>query len=314
LFQRLFGIARLQNLAGERPLLLAEVGLDSQQNGKVGQAQALRWLIQGAFCIGLRWSLRFWVDRRVVPRRIRDSGLGFRPDAPRPARVKPLWKPCARYLGRGRSPAARNWPSISVVVCSYNGHRTIRDTLEGLATLRYPAFEVIVVDDGSSPPLEPLVAPYGFRTIRTLNRGLSAAPQHWTGGSRGRDRRVLGRRRLPGPGLAYVFGRFIFDERGWSLGAGGDHFRGAGHGAKGPRDLAASTSRRPGCAGGECFARQAGAGLEGPRFIDGACCGNGLCLVLLLPQNWRKGGPETCPYPWCGRRVVAASPSLLKVK
>lgn len=134
LFQRLFGIARLQNLAGERPLLLAEVGLDSQKNGKVGQAQALRWLIQGAFCIGLRWSLRFWVDRRVVPRRIRDSGLGFRPDAPRPARVKPLWKPCARYLGRGRSPAARNWPSISVVVCSYNGHRTIRDTLEGLAS------------------------------------------------------------------------------------------------------------------------------------------------------------------------------------
>jgi hypothetical protein len=77
-------LGRLQNLAGERPLLLAEVGLDTQRNGEVGQAQALRWLIQGAFCIGLRWSLRFWVDRRVVPRRIRDSGLGFRPDAPRP--------------------------------------------------------------------------------------------------------------------------------------------------------------------------------------------------------------------------------------
>lgn len=51
------------NLAGERPLLLAEVGLDTQRNGEVGQAQALRWLIQGAFASGCAGAFVFgWTD------------------------------------------------------------------------------------------------------------------------------------------------------------------------------------------------------------------------------------------------------------
>ena len=32
-------LARLQNLAGERPLLLAEIGLDSRRNGEKAQAE-----------------------------------------------------------------------------------------------------------------------------------------------------------------------------------------------------------------------------------------------------------------------------------
>jgi GT2 family glycosyltransferase len=67
------------------------------------------------------------------------------------------------------------WPRISVVVCSYNGARTIRDTCEGLARLRYPDYEVIVVDDGSTDLTSAIVRPYGFRLIRTRNRGLSCA-------------------------------------------------------------------------------------------------------------------------------------------
>jgi glycosyltransferase involved in cell wall biosynthesis len=47
-------------------------------------------------------------------------------------------------------PQDANWPHISVVVCSYNGARTIRDTLRGLLRLEYPTYEVIVVDDGST--------------------------------------------------------------------------------------------------------------------------------------------------------------------
>ena len=167
-------LGRLQNLAGERPLLLAEVGLDSQRNGEVGQAQALRWLIQGAFASGCAGAFVFgWTDEWYRGGfEILDWDFGL---TRRDRTDKAALETVRQVFTEGPFPAARNWPSISVVVCSYNGHRTIRDTLEGLATLRYPAFEVIVVDDGSSPPLEPLVAPYGFRTIRTLNRGLSAA-------------------------------------------------------------------------------------------------------------------------------------------
>ncbi len=67
------------------------------------------------------------------------------------------------------------WPRISVVVCSYNGARTIGDTLEGLLRLDYPAFEVIVVDDGSTDATASIVQAHGFRLIRTAHRGLSNA-------------------------------------------------------------------------------------------------------------------------------------------
>src|SRR5260370_16610550 len=42
-------LARLQNLAGERPLIIAEIGLDSRRNGEEAQAQALDWQLYTAF-------------------------------------------------------------------------------------------------------------------------------------------------------------------------------------------------------------------------------------------------------------------------
>jgi hypothetical protein len=42
-------LTRLQNLAGDRPLLLAEVGVDSRRNGEERQAEKLEWLIRGSF-------------------------------------------------------------------------------------------------------------------------------------------------------------------------------------------------------------------------------------------------------------------------
>ena len=41
-------LARLQNLAGEKPLVLAELGLDSQRNGERKQAELLDWQIAPA--------------------------------------------------------------------------------------------------------------------------------------------------------------------------------------------------------------------------------------------------------------------------
>ena len=70
---------------------------------------------------------------------------------------------------------SRKWPLITVVCCSFNGGRTIRDTMEGLKVLQYPNFEVIVVDDGSTDNTAAIAREYRWTVISTENRGLSAA-------------------------------------------------------------------------------------------------------------------------------------------
>src|SRR5262249_5439924 len=67
------------------------------------------------------------------------------------------------------------WPRISVIVCSYNGARTIGECLSGLRRLEYPDFEVVVVSDGSSDRTAAIAEEHGYRVIETPNRGLSSA-------------------------------------------------------------------------------------------------------------------------------------------
>lgn len=71
-------------------------------------------------------------------------------------------------------------PRFSVVITTYNRPVELRTCLEALARQDYPpdAFEVIVVDDGGSAPLEALVADYTGRICCKLlaqaNRGPAA--------------------------------------------------------------------------------------------------------------------------------------------
>jgi GT2 family glycosyltransferase len=67
------------------------------------------------------------------------------------------------------------WPRISVVVCSYDGGRTLGECLAGLSRLDYPNYEVIVVDDGSNDATAEIARKYPVRLISTPNRGLSSA-------------------------------------------------------------------------------------------------------------------------------------------
>jgi GT2 family glycosyltransferase len=167
-------LARLQNVAGDRPLLMAEIGLDSARNGEETQAGVLDWQVRASFEAGCAGVFVFaWTDewhRGGFEIEDWDFGLTDRQRRPKPA-LAVMRKAFAEVPFPGNAP----WPSISVVVCSHNGAHTIADCCEGLSGLDYPAHEVIVVDDGSTDATAAIARRYGFRVISTENRGLSAA-------------------------------------------------------------------------------------------------------------------------------------------
>ena len=167
-------LARLQNIAGDRPLVMGEIGLDSRRKGEEVQARVLEWQTRTAFAAGCAGAFVFaWTDewyRGGFAVEDWDFGLVTRDRKPKPA-LEVMRKVFADI------PFARDlcWPRMSVVVCSYNGARTIRDCCEGLQRLDYPNYEVIVVDDGSTDATAGIAGEYGFRVISTPNRGLSNA-------------------------------------------------------------------------------------------------------------------------------------------
>ena len=69
-------------------------------------------------------------------------------------------------------------PVFSVVIPTYNRPQYLERCLTALATLDYPRdrFEVIVVDDGSSPPIAPAAEPFQARLALTLIRQDNGGP------------------------------------------------------------------------------------------------------------------------------------------
>jgi O-antigen biosynthesis protein len=167
-------IARLHNLCGDTPLVLAEVGLDSQRNGKETQAATLTWQTETIFrkgCAGMfvfAWTDEWWRGGHEIEDW--DFGLVDRNRNPKPAlfSISDAMNSVPYY-------GDRPLPFISVIVCSYNGARTISDCLEALMRLDYFNFEVIVVNDGSNDNLAEIVKTYPVKLITTENMGLSNA-------------------------------------------------------------------------------------------------------------------------------------------
>src|SRR3989475_805642 len=167
-------LARLQNIAGDRPLFMSELGLDALRNGEGGQARSLDWQVRTAFAAGCGGVFVFaWTDEWYRHGHdVEDWAFGLtRADrSPKPA-LEAVRETFAEVPFSANLP----WPRISVVVCTYNGARTIRDCLDGLEQLAYPDYEVIVVDDGSTDSTAAIACQYNYRLIRTENRGLANA-------------------------------------------------------------------------------------------------------------------------------------------
>lgn len=167
-------LAKLQNLAGERPMLMGEVGLDSLRNGDQKQCDQLTWQLRSVFASGSCGVFAFaWTDEWFRGgMEIEDWLFGL---TTRDRKPKPALAAVAKVYAEVPFPADTAWPRVTVVCCTYNGKRTIRDTCEGLKNVVYPNFEVIFINDGSTDGVEKIPAEYGFRVISTPNRGLSAA-------------------------------------------------------------------------------------------------------------------------------------------
>lgn len=168
-------LARLHNLIGDKPLVMAEIGLDSLRNGTQKQASTLKWQIETIFgrgCAGMfifSWTDEWWRGGSEIEDW--DFGLVDRHRNPKPA-----LDAVSRSLQQVPVDVhSDKLPFISVVICTYNGSSTIQDSLEALALVNYPSFEVLVVDDGSTDALAAIVSKYPVTLIRTSNRGLSNA-------------------------------------------------------------------------------------------------------------------------------------------
>ena len=167
-------LGRLQNIAGERPLVITEIGLDSRRNGQATQARMLEWQIDSVFAAGCAGTYVFaWTDEwHRGGHEILDWDFGL---TDRQRRPKPALASVQKAFAAAPFPRYEQWPRISVIICSYNGSRTIRECCEGLLRVHYPDWEVIVVDDGSKDQTAAIAAEYGFTVLRITNHGLGYA-------------------------------------------------------------------------------------------------------------------------------------------
>jgi O-antigen biosynthesis protein len=167
-------LARLHNIAGDRPLLMSEIGLDSLRNGEAIQAQALEWQLRSTFAPGSAGAFIFsWTDEwHRAGAEVEDWAFGI---TARDRRPKPALRSVREAFTKVPFAKELSWPKISVIVCTFNGSRTLSQCLESLLRLEYPNYEVIVVNDGSTDATGKIAQNYGFRVITTENQGLASA-------------------------------------------------------------------------------------------------------------------------------------------
>ena len=180
-------LSRLQHLAGDRPLVLGEIGLDAgtTRGGEQRQAETLDWQLATALDRGMAGSFVFsWTDDWWVadtPVEGWHFGLTRADRSPRPALdVASAWN------RRTVADLNDDWPSMSVVVCAYNAAETLDECLRHACALDYPGLEVVVVDDGSTDDTAVIAGRYSqARLVRIPHSGLSVARNEGLRAARG---------------------------------------------------------------------------------------------------------------------------------
>ena len=166
---------RLQSIAGDKPLLLAEFGIDSMREGEEAKAQILSGHVEIAFRAGLAgvFLFAFTDDWHTGGHQIDNWFFGL---TTRDRKPRHSFHAVAEQYERAPYFPLPQYPKVSVVIASYNGARTLPACLDSLTHLNYPNYEVILVDDGSTDDTVRVAAHYPtVRTISQQNLGLSAA-------------------------------------------------------------------------------------------------------------------------------------------
>jgi GT2 family glycosyltransferase len=166
-------VKRLHHIAGDRPLVVSEFGLDSRRNGRDRQAEVLSWacyISREAETAGLTiyaWSDRWWNNGSEVLDW--DFGLTDRDGNDKPA-LTSLQLPLHPQLTTVKPPA------FSVIICTRNGKDRIGNCLLAVSKMQ-GCYETIVVDDGSvDGTAEFVAAKFPWVCLLKLNPcGLSAA-------------------------------------------------------------------------------------------------------------------------------------------
>ena len=174
-------LSHLHNLAGDRPLILTEIGIDSVRQGTSFQAETLAWQLRASYETGVAGTVIFsWTDDwYAFPLsgnggfQVNDWAFGL---VDRNRGRKPAFASVKEYYAGSLPPLLAVYPKVSVVVCVYNGARTIDACLASLERLNYPNYEVVVVNDGSTDGTRQIAEGYDYiHLINQVNKGLSEA-------------------------------------------------------------------------------------------------------------------------------------------
>lgn len=166
-------LRRLQNIAGDRPLVVSEFGMDSSRNTAATQAETLGWALEtshreetAGFTV-FSWS-DLWMRGGSE---VSDWDFGI---TDRNGNPKPAFDACKGFAA---NPPETSPLTFSVIVCTRNGRGRIGACLRAIANLAGGPFETIVVDDGSGDGTAAHVA-RNFPDVKLISippSGLSAA-------------------------------------------------------------------------------------------------------------------------------------------
>ena len=167
-------LRRLQNLAGNKPLVITEFGLDARAHGEATQAGVMRWQRESLLRIGVAGNVWFSYtdDWHRGGKQVTGWHFGIVDRERRPRAACEI----AASLPTTPAPPAGNAPRISVIVCTRNGSATLRQCLTALGKQTYANHEVLLIDDGSIDDTPDIARDFPFaRYVRQDPGGLSVA-------------------------------------------------------------------------------------------------------------------------------------------
>ena len=172
-------LARLQNLAEDKPLIMGEFGMDTIRHTEEEQAEMIGWHLDAVVRGGLAGTILYaWTDewhrggmdildwafglvrRDRTPKKVLTTVQGFFDNKSSITHHAPLPRV----------------PKVSVIVCGYNGGPTLEACLQSLRQIDYPDYEVVLVDDGSTDNTQEILRGHPWiKAITQTNHGLSVA-------------------------------------------------------------------------------------------------------------------------------------------